>query len=452
MKIIIAGVGKLGEYLAKELSLDGNEITIIDYRVFDNKALVNNEDVYYINGNALDSNILLDAGVRDADLLISVMDKDEKNIMCCFLGKKLGVKKTIARVRTPEYSSSINLLKEDLGLSMTINPEYMTAAHIARILSIPSALDSISFFKGRVSMVSIKVKEKSPLIGLTITGLSKKLKKRVIICAIERNNETIIPKGNQKLELGDKIYITGTRDQILSFLQFVNLVLEKTKKVLIGGGSNTGVYLAQMLIEMGMYVKIIEINEGRCRELSELLPKVLVINGDVSNQNLLYEEGIENYDSFVSLNNIDEENIVHSMFAKGINIPTVIAKVNHINLDGVLERADIDTVVTPHKIACNQIVRYIRAMQNSSNSSCESIYKFGEDKFLMLEYNVKHGFKGLNVKLRNLKLVNDILVVAILRGRNIIFPTGNDEIKEKDDLIIVTSQENNIKDLNDILV
>lgn len=451
MKIIIAGVGKLGEYLAKELVKDENEVTIIDDRAFSNRYIVNNEDLFYVNGNALDSNVLIEAGVAQSDLLISVMDKDEKNIMCSFLGKKLGVKKTIARIRTPEYSSSINLLKEDLGLSMMINPEYMTAAHIARILSIPNALDTVSFFKGRISMVSIKIKENSTIAGLSLTSLSKKLKKRVIICAIERNGETIIPKGNNKLEVGDKIHVTGTRDHILSFLQFANLVGEKNKKVMIGGGSNTCLYLAQMLIEMGMYVKIIEINEERCKILSEQVPQAMVICGDVSNQDLLYEEGIDEFDSFISLNSIDEENIIHSMFAKSINVPNVITKVNHINLDGILEMADIDTVVTPHKIACNQIVKYVRAMQNSSNSSCESIYKFDAEKFEMLEFIVKKGFKGLNHKLRELKLDKSILVVAILRGRNIIFPAGDDEIKEKDTIIIAVNEEKTIKDLDDIL-
>ena len=451
MKIIIAGIGKLGEYLAKELSLDGNEVTIVDDKVFTNKDVVNNEDVFYINGNALDSNVLIDAGISNTDLLISVMDKDEKNIMCSFLGKKLGVKKTIARIRTPEYTSAINLLKEDLGLSMTINPEYLTAAHIARILSIPNVLDTVSFFKGRIYMVSIKLKENSTIAGLTLHGLSKKLKKRVIICALERNGETIIPKGNNQLEVGDKRHITGSRDQIQSFLQFAKLKKKKNKKVMIAGGSNTCVYLAQMLIEMGMYVKIIEINEERCKQLSELLPKALIINGDSSNQNLLYEEDIENFDSFVSLNSIDEENIIHSMFAKSINVPNVITKVNHINLDGVLDKAEIDTVIAPHKIATNSIVKYVRAMQNSSNSSCESIYKFDKEKFEMIEFNVKNGFKGQNTKLKELKIKSNVLVVAILRGRNIIFPTGNDEIKEKDVIVISADDKINVKDINDIL-
>lgn len=451
MKIIIAGVGKLGEYLAKELSDDGNDVIIIDEKPINNRDIVNNEEVFYINGNCLDSNVLISAGASTADLLISVMDKDEKNIMCSFLGKKLGVKRTIARVRTPEYTSSMNLLKEDLGLSMTINPEFMTATHIARILSIPNAMDTISFFKGRTIMVSLKIKENSTIAGLSLVSLAKKLKKRVIICAIERNGEIIIPKGNNKLEIGDKIHVTGTRDSILSFLRFANLVGEKNKKVIISGGSTTCVYLAKMLIETGMDVKIIEVSEERCRALSELLPGALIINGDASNQDLLYEEDIENCDSFIALTSLDEENIIHSMFAKSINVPNVITKVNHINLDGVVEKADIDTVVTPHKIACNQIVGYVRAMQNSNNSSIESIYKFDDGKFEMLEFYVKHGFKGLDTKLKKLKTTDNVLIAAILRGRNIIFPSGDDEIKERDTIVISALDDKNIKDINDIL-
>jgi len=451
MRIVIAGVGKLGEYLAKELADDGNEVTIIDDKPIENKEIVNNEEVFYINGNSLDSNILTEAGCESADLLISVMDKDEKNIMCSFLGKKLGTKKTIARVRTPEYSSSISLLKEDLGLSMLINPEHMTAAHIARILSIPNALDTTTFFKGRVFMVSIKVKDKSTIAGITLHQLAKKLDKRVIICAIERDGETIIPKGNNKIEVGDKLFITGTRDHILSFLKFANLVGEKNKRVMISGGSSTAVYLANMLLEMGMYVKIIEINEERCKELSEALPGAVIINGDVSNQDLLYEENIEAFDSFISLNNIDEENIIHSMFAKGINVPNVITKVNHINLDGVLDKADVDTVVTPHKIASNQIVRYVRAMSNSKDSSCESIYRIDKANISMVEFNVKQGFKGLNIKLKDLNMSDRVIVVAILRGKNIIFPTGNDEIRVRDTIVLATDNDKAIKDLNNIL-
>lgn len=450
MKIIIVGVGKLGEYLAKSLVKDNNEVTLIDTDFSSCQDVINNEDLNYINGNGLDSATLEEAGIRESDLLISVMASDEQNVMCCLLGKTLGVTHTIARIRNPEYANSIDILKEKLGLSMTINPEALTANHIANVLNTPSALDATTFFKGRIRMISLKVKENTKLEGLTINELLRKLNSRIIICAIERNGETIIPKGNVKLQLNDKLHITGKTGDIHNFLKFSNLITSKTKRVIISGGSNTAIYLSKLLLDIGMEVKIIEISEERCKLLSEVLPKVLVINGDVSDQNILFEEGIEKCDAFVALTSIDEENIVYSMFASLQNVPKIITKVNHINLDKITEKANIDTVITPHKIATNQIVRYVRAMQNSEASSCESIFKFDDDNFEILEFNVKNDFAKLNTKLKNIKLKDGILVIAIYRGRNIIYPNGNDIIEEKDTILVVNSKSN-IKDINDIL-
>lgn len=450
MKIIIAGIGKLGEYLTKKLVEQGHSVTIIDNKVFSNKDIVNNEDVFYIKGNSLDSSILLEAGIDKAELLISVMDKDEKNVMCCLLGKKLGVERTIARVRSPEYTSSVSILKDELGLSMIINPEYMTALHIVRVLSIPEAIDTKTFFKGRIMMITIKIKKDSPIIGETILKISKKTE-RVIVCALERDGNTIIPKGNVKIKENDKLHITGTRENLVLFLEYIGIVVKKPKKIMISGGSPTAVYMAKMLINMGMFVKIIELNPIRCEELSEQLPKAMIINGDVSNQELLYEEEIEKYDCFISLNNIDEENIVHSIFAKSINVPTVITKVNHINLDGVVEMSGIDRIITPHKIATNQIVNYIMALVNSNNSSCETIYKFDNEKFEILEFNVKNGFKFLNTKIKDMKIKDGILIVAILRGKNIIFPTGDDHIEENDTIVIAVDENDEIKELSGIM-
>lgn len=450
MKIIIAGIGKLGEYLTKKLVEQGHSVTIIDNKVFSNKDIVNNEDVFYIKGNSLDSSILLEAGIEKADLLISVMDKDEKNVMCCLLGKKLGAERTIARVRSPEYTSSVSILKDELGLSMIINPEYMTALHIVRVLSIPEAIDTKTFFKGRIMMITIKIKKDSPIIGETILKISKKTE-RVIVCALERDGNTIIPKGNVKIKENDKLHITGTRENLVLFLEYIGIVVKKPKKIMVSGGSPTAVYMAKMLINMGMFVKIIELNPIRCEELSEQLPKAMIINGDVSNQELLYEEEIEKYDCFISLNNIDEENIVHSIFAKSINVPTVITKVNHINLDGVVEMSGIDRIITPHKIATNQIVNYIMALVNSNNSSCETIYKFDNEKFEILEFNVKNGFKFLNTKIKDMKIKDGILIVAILRGKNIIFPTGDDHIEENDTIVIAVDENDEIKELSGIM-
>ncbi len=450
MKIVIVGIGKLGEYLAKNLVKEGHAVTLIDVDFTTSQDIINNEDLNYINGNALDVSVLKEAGVGDSDLLISVMEQDEQNTMCCLLGKKLGAKHTIARIRTPEYSNSIELLKEDLGLTMTINPEKLTAQHIARILSIPSALNATIFFKGRIQMISLKVKDKNYLDGLTIANLNKKLAGSIIICAIERDNQTIIPRGNTKIQANDILHITGTPKNIKEFLRLVDLD-DKTKRVIISGGSSTAVYLAKYLVEMDMSVKLIEINEERCEKLSEQLPKILVINGDASDQELLFEEGIDECDAFVSLTSIDEENIVYSMFASMQNVPKIITKVNHINLDGIIEKANIDTVVTPHKIATNTIVKYVRAMQYGENSSCESIYKFDDDKFEMVEFKVTDKFKKLNRKIKDIDLKDGVLITAILRGKHIIFPGGNDTIQEHDTIVIIDN-ESKIQELNDILV
>ena len=449
MKIIIVGVGKLGEYLAKSLVKEKHEVTLIDIDFTTSQDIINNEDLNYINGNGLDANILLEAGIKDTDLLISIMDQDEHNTICCLLGKKLGAKHTIARIRTPEYANSTEILKDDLGLSMTINPEKLTANHIARVLSIPSALNATIFFKGRIQMISIRVKEKGLIEGLSITSLQKKIEGRIIVCAIERNNEIIIPRGNTKLQANDIIHITGTRKDINEFLKFARLS-EQTKKVIISGGSNTALYLARSLAEMDMDTKIIEINEKRCELLSEKLPDTLIINGDASDQNLLYEEELDKCDAFVSLSNIDEENIIASMFASLVGVPKIITKVNHINLEGIIEKANIDTVITPHKIATNQIVKYVRAMQNGSNSSCESIYKFDDDKFEILEFNIKKDFKALNIKLKDLVLKEGVLIAAILRKEKIIFPSGNEEIKLRDTIVVI-DKDSKIQDINDIL-
>lgn len=448
MRIVIVGIGKLGEYLARQLVDLDNEVTIVD-KDFSKKAdIINNLDVNYVEGNALDSNVLIEAGITNSDLLISVMNKDEANLMCSLIGKKLGAKHTIARIRTPEYSNSVGLLKDDLGLSMTINPEAMTASSIARTLNIPRVLDSTTFLKGKIEVVTLKVMEKSKLIGASVDSLSKRLGINMIVCAIERDKETIIPKGNTKLLLNDKIHITGTRKDINTLLKYLGLT-EKTKNVMIAGGSSVSVYLSRILLDMGMKVKIIELDKNRCLELSDALPKATVVNGDVSDQEILYEEDIEKCDAFIALTSIDEENIIYSMFAKSLGVKKVITKVNHIKLDGVIDTANIETVIAPHKIASNIVVKYVREMANSGDSSCEAIYNH-DNIFEMIEYRVGSEFKKIDIKIKNLKLKSGIIIAAIQRDKNIIFPNGDDLIKNNDTIVVVNSN-NKLKSINDIL-
>ena len=450
MKIIVVGIGKLGEYLSKCLVRDGNDVTLIDLDFQGSRTFINNEDVKYITGNGLKSELLMEAGVDKCDLTISVMDSDEKNIMCSLLSKKLGSKHTIARIRSKDNNDSAFLLKKEIGLSYIINPEYLTALSIAKALSIPSALEATTFLRGRLQMISLKVKEESVLDGMSINSLIKKSGVSVIICAVLRDGVTSIPKGNFQLKAGDKINVVGTIKDIREFLDYANLINNQTKKVIIAGGGTTSVYLAKFLTDMKMKVKIIEMNPDRCKELSEILDDTLIINGDISNQNTLYEEGIEETDAFISLTSIDEENIVYSMFASLKKVPRIITKVNHIDLDGVIEKANIDTVITPHRIATDNIVQFVRALENSKKSSCEAIYTFDDDTVEIQEFNIKNDFKYPNVKLRDLKIKDDVLIIAIQRGKNIIIPNGNTIIKENDTIVLIDSTHE-LKDINDIL-
>ncbi len=450
MKIIIVGIGKLGEYLARLLVTEKQVVTLIDLKFYGKESLINNEEVNYIQGNGLDSNTLIEAGVNDADILISVMKEDSENVMCSLLAKKLGAKSTIARIRSLEYSNSINLIKDELGLSMTINPEYLTASHIAQTLSIPSALEATSFFKGKINVISFKIKENVNLVDKTIAIMAKELKNSVIICAIERAGKTIIPDGNTKFELGDIIHITGTRKDINAFLKYTKLISGKTKKVILGGGSDIAVYLAKMLIDMGMSVKIIENGTKRCEEIASELHKALIINGDLSNQNILFEEGIKTCDAFVALTNIDEENIVYSMFASNMKVPKIITKINHINLEGITEIANINSVVTPHSIAANQVIQYVRAKQSGDASQCEAIYIFGDNIFEVIEYKIKEDFKVKDKKIKDLKFKDNVLIAAIQRGKNIIYPSGDDEIHLNDNILVIT-KNSALKSLNELV-
>ena len=449
MNIIIVGIGKLGEFLAKSLVREGNAVTLIDTDFKRVADTINNEDLNYVQGNALDISTLTDAGVENCDILISAIDKDELNVMTCLLAKKLGAKHTIARIRNTEYISSISLLKEELGLSMIINPERLTSEHIVRVLNTPSAIETTTFFKGRIQMISLKIKDDDVLKGTSINSISRKLD-NAMICAIKRDTEVIIPTGDTKIKAGDKIYVTGTPKTINTFLKYSKRITEKTKKVIISGGSDTAIYVARLLLDMGIDVKIIEISEERCEYLSSELPNAIIINGDTSDQNILLEEGLEKCDAFISLNSIDEENIIYSIFASLHGVPKVITKINHMDMDGITEKLNIDTIITPHQIATNQIVKYVRAMQNSESSSCAAVYQFENEQFEMLEFNVKSEFIGRDIKIKDLKLKPNILILAILRDKNIIIPNGWDEIKFRDTVIVIDGN-NEVKKLEDIL-
>lgn len=451
MKIIIVGLGKVGQNLAAELSKEGNDITVIDKREDIVQEFASQYDLMGLVGNGASYSVQMEAEIESADLLIAVTGSDELNLLCCLTAKKAGNCHTIARVRNPEYSTEIEFIKEELGLAMVINPELATASEIARILQFPSAIDVDSFAKSRVDLLKFRVPEDSVLANTRLADLSAKVKGNVLICAAERGDELIIPDGNFVIQAKDLITIVSGSADANAFFRQVGILSNQIKNIMIIGGSDTAYYLAKKLIAAGIKVKIIEKDLKRCEALFELLPKATIVHGDGTDKELLSEEGLEKYESLAALTNIDEENILLSLYAKKAGGMKLVTKINRITFDEVIRDMDLDTVIHPKNITSEHIIRYVRSMKNSLGSNVETLHKIIDGKAEALEFFVRDHSRVTDTPLQKLKIKKGILVSCITRNGKLIIPRGSDQIQMGDTVIIVT-QHQGLNDIEDILV
>lgn len=446
MNIAIVGCGKVGTALIEQLNKEGHDITAIDTNKDVVEAVVNKIDIMGVVGNGASYNIQIEAGIENTDLLIAVTGSDEVNLLCCLIAKKYGNCHAIARVRNPVYSQEISMLKDELGLSMIVNPEFAAANEIARVLRFPSAIKIDTFAKGRVELLKFRITSGSPLDNSSLIDISKRLKCDVLICAVERDDQVIIPNGSFVLKEKDIISIVASPNKASEFFKKMGIKTHQVKDTLIVGGGELTYYLARMLLGMGIDVTIIEQKRERCEVLSELLPKAIVINGDGIDQSLLQEEGLDSVESFVALTNLDEENIMLSLYAKSRTKAKIITKVNRITFDDVINQLDLGSIICPKHITAEYIVRYVRGMQNSIGSNIETLYKIIDNRAEALEFIVKNGSPLIETPLEKLNLKDNIIIACINRNGKIIIPNGQDVIREKDTVIVVTT----ITGLNDI--
>ncbi len=451
MNILIVGCGKIGATLLASLVNEGHNVTALDSDPDVLSELTNVYDVMSVCGNGADCETLEEARVADADLLIAATDSDEFNMLSCFLGKRMGAKHTIARIRNPQYNdSSLGFMKQQLDLSMSINPELMAAKELYHLLKLPSAAKVETFSVRNFQIVELKLKSDSVLDGIKLSDLRSKFSAKFLICAVERDDEVHIPDGNFVLKSGDKIALTADHSQIAKLLKEMGILQKQARSVMILGGSRTSYYLAKMLSQGGNKVTLIERNKEICEELCEAIPKATIINGDGANVELLTEEGLDSLDAFVALTGIDEENILLSSFAATKNVPKVIAKVNRDELIPLATEWGLDCLITPKKIITDVILRYVRALENSKGSSVETLYKMLDDKVEVLEFSVKPDFLQLGICLKELKTKPNTLIAGIMRDRKIIIPTGNDMLLAGD-RVVVTAANERINTLSDIL-
>lgn len=450
MKIIIVGCGKVGTTLAEQLNNEHHDIMLIDKNAGVINSITERIDVMGVVGNGAVYKVQMEAGIQETDLLIATTNSDELNMLCCLIAKKAGNCHTIARIRNPEYDSEIRYIREELGLSMTINPEMAAAMEIARLLQFPSAIKIDTFAKGRIEILKFLVPDQSILDHMMVREVLTKLHCNVLICAIEHSNDVIIPSGQSVMMAGDKISFIASPSEANKFFKQAGIDNNTVKTAMLVGGGKITYYVAKLLENSKINVKILEQNLDRCKELSELLPRAMVIHGDASNQDLLLQEGIGQIDAFASLTGFDEENIMLSLYAASQSKAKLITKVNRIAFENVINSMNLGSVIYPKLITAETILQYVRAMQNSMGSNVETLYKIVADRAEALEFRVAKEPAIVGIPLEKLELKKNLLVASISRRGRFISPRGKDTIEEGDRVIVVTTVTG-LNDLRDIL-
>ncbi len=450
MKILIVGVGKVGATLARHLSREKHDLILIDSNPLVLEAGVESYDVRSLRGNGASASILREAEVDTADLLIATTGEDELNLLCCMTAHTMNPHlHTIARIRNPEYREQAYAMRSVFGLSMAINPEMQAATEIERLLKYPGFLKRDTFARGRLEIVELLVEEDSPLCNVTLMSLGNVVKCRVLVCSVLRGGKAIIPGGNFVVQEGDRLFVTATTKNLSTLLRNLGLISHPAKRVMIAGGGHVSYYLAQRLAKSGVAVQLFERNLTRCEELAELLPTVSVLHGDVSDQTLLDSEGIADCDALVSLTGLDELNVMTSLFAHSRGVGQVITKLGRLESTELLNSLPLGSILSPKELCTNIIVRYVRAMQNQTGAAL-TVHMIADGQVEAAEFVVDDTTRHTGVPLRELKLRRGVLVAGISHGVNTEIPDGNTALQKGDIVVIVSEEDRDIRQLNDI--
>lgn len=451
MNIIIVGCGKVGSALAEQLASEGHDITVIDTNSDAVERVTEVADVMGTVGNGVVYYVQKEAGIEYADMFIAMTGSDELNLLCCLIAKKSSSCRTIARVRNPDYLTERGFIKEKLGISMIINPEMEAANEITRLFTIPSAISVDTFARGRIELLETRLPIGSPIAGAPIKSAMGRLAGKILICAIERGRDVIIPTGDTVLNEGDKISFVATHRDSGAFFKKAGIAKNHIKTIIIVGGGKITFYLAKKLSEYGFRVKIIEKNREHCEFLNSILPSdIVIINGDGSDQRLLLEEGIADADGFASITDIDEENIMLSLYVGANFKAKTVTKINKLNFEGIIDRLSLGSVIYPKYITSEMIISYVRALENSTGSGVQTLYNIVGGKVQALEFAVRTESKAVGVPLCDLDLKKNILLCCISRHGKIIIPSGQDTIQVGDSVVVVTT-ERGLNDLKDIV-
>ena len=441
MRIILVGCGKIGVALISALVAEGHDVVALDSRQEVLDDLTNQYDVMCMVGNGTDCEILQEAGVERTELFIAATGSDELNMLMCFLAKRLGSKHTIARIRNPQYNDkTLSFMRQQLDLSMAVNPELLTAQELYHILKLPAASKVETFSRRNFEMVELRLKEDSALVGERLMDLRKNVRAKFLICVVQRGNEVVIPRGDFVLQAGDRIGLTADRSELWKLLKATGLAKRQARNVMLLGGSRIAFYLAKLLLASGSSVNLIDTDRVLCHKFSDLLPGVATYCGDGTQRELLQEAGIREQDAFVTLTGMDEENILVAYYAKTQRVGQVIAKVNRDEMARMAEQMGLESVISPKDVVVNVVLRYARALQSSMGSSIENLYQLMDGKAEALEFIVREAADFTDVPLKELRLKKNILIAGLLRDRKAIIPAGDDVILPGDRVVVISGQ------------
>lgn len=450
MKILIAGAGKVGLTLVRQLAAENHSITVIDHHSATLNACMDQYDVMAVSGNCASMEVLEQAGIADADLLIATTGADEVNLLCCTTAHSLNPRlHTIARIRNPEYSGQVYALQHVFGLSLAVNPERQTAVEIERLLKYPGFLKRDTFAKGRMEIVEVQVAEGSKLCDLPLSQLDSVVKCRVLVCAVLRDGHAVAPGGSLVLQENDRVFFTAPTNNLTTLLRNLGLITHKARRILLAGGGRISYYLAELLEKSGVSAQIIERDRDRCEELAALLPDTAIVCGDASDRGLLQSEGLGDCDALVSLTGLDELNMVLSLHGNCCGVPQVITKLGRTEAGDLINSLPLGSVVCPKDLCCRTIVRYVRAMQNQEGAA-RSIHPIADGQVEALEFTVDENTRNCGVPLKDLKLRHGVLVVGVSHGEKIEIAGGNTVLRRGDTVVLVSSDKRVIYQLNDI--
>jgi len=457
MKILVIGLARTGQGIVKAILDENHDVTVIDRSHETVERMTEHYNVCGYCGSGASKTVLTRAGVADADIVIASTETDEINLMCCMIAKELGAKYAVAVLRNPDFAEEEEFIRNKFGISYIINPELDTAKEIAKLISLPVSIKIEAFFSGTTTIAEVPVSEKLPIAGMTLREFRQKNYADILVCAVRRGKDVVIPRGDFVLREGDVIDIISSQDQLKMFCQTLGIIHKPIKSVMLVGCGTIGLYLARQLCRSKIKVKIIEFDKKRCKDLLEELPEAEITYGDGVESGLLLEEGIKKYDACISLTGADETNLVVAMFAWSCGVKSIITKVVSPSYAEILHGVSIDCTVSPSLTAAEKLLKYVRTVENYSRKApgdIRSIYMLANSNAEALEFSAdEDSFPYCNIKFSSpdFKLKPNTLIAAIIRKEDIIIPDGNSFILPGDRAVVITVKENKYNCLRDII-